>query len=302
MIVNKNFIPILLQLFDGEGGGTSEGTQAGASVADSKGTNAQQVADADAGVQQTDEDIEAEFEELIKGKYKNAYGKRFKEGINKRFKDNQATEQRMREADAVLARVAEMTGNTDTQDLAGLLSRLDDIDPHIQEEAIDRGIPVETLREMKRLERERNEAERAQQQMQADIQAQQQYQQWQQEASECKSLYGDSFNLEAELANEDFELLLKCGFPMRKAFEVCHIDEMVGGAMQYAARTTQTNIANDIRARGNRPTENGMRSNAPIKSSVDISSLSNDEMDIINKKIASGEIKTPADIPKYITR
>lgn len=293
MIVKKKFLPFILQMFDGEGGGeTTGGTTAGESVANSQ-TEARVNANASAEVQQTDEELEAEFNDLIKGKFKNAYSKRFKEGLNKRFKENDAQAQRLKEADAVLSRVAEMTGNSDTEDLAGLLSRLDDIDPNLQDEAVERGIPVETLREMKKLERQNAQMQEAERQRQADAQAQQQLQEWLEEADECSMLYGDDFDLDTELLNDDFRELLENGFTVRKAFEACHLDELVGGAMQYAAKTTKTNIANDIRARGNRPVENGMRGSAPVKSSVDINSLSGAENGHHQQKDCKRRSKAP---------
>jgi len=59
-----------------------------------------------------------------------------------------------------------------------------------------------------------------------------------------------------------------------------------------ATKETRKNTIDTVRARGLRPRENGMQSKAPLKVKKNISNLSNEDMDRINKRVARGETVT----------
>lgn len=294
MILRKT-IPFKLTLFDGEG----QGAEGGQSVSSDLDSTADAKANADAN---NEPNLDKEFDELIKTKYKSQYNNKFKAALDKRFEKSKATEQRLSEAEAVLTRVAEMTGNTDISDLQSLLGRLDSIDPNLEEEAMERGMPVDVLREIKAIERKNAQLEKAEQERIQQAQAQAQMEAWIEQANNCKALYGDLFDLDVELQNDEFKSLLEMDYPMQKAFEIVHIDDMVTGAMQYAARTTKTNIANDIRARGSRPSENGKHSNAPVKTSINYNNISSNDWNRITNLVVQGKVKNVQEAISFLNK
>lgn len=289
------FMPMLLTLFDEGGTAGGEGVTASPQGNDTQSVEAtQDVAETDAV------DLDAEFDDLIKTKYKDAYNKKFKEGIDKRFKNNKVDGERLKEAETVLTRIGQMTGVNDTSDLSKLMESLDNIDSSLEDEAFDRGIPVETLREIKKLERENakylaeENARREQEQVQAQMN------QWMQEAEECKAFYGQEFDLDRELNNPEFKTLLEVGYPVRRAFEAAHFDDFSRGLLQFAHNETAKNIANNIKAKGMRPSENASHTSSPVKASVDISKLTDADMIKINKGINAGVVKDPSDFAKVL--
>lgn len=291
-----------LRLFDGEeGAGDTQGVE---SPLGSQAADTEQLANAQPEAKQVEKTVDksAEFKKLIKGEYKDVYNKMFKDAINERFKNNKVNEDRLTKAEAILTRVAEMSGNSDTSDLDALMGRLDEIDPTLEDEAVRRGMSVDALREVKKIERQNAQYERQEQARKADEQVKIQMQEWNNQANELKNLYGERFNLDEELKNDEFRGLLEYGYPMQKAFEVCHIDEFVGSAMQYASQNTSKQIAQNITAQGSRPVENGLHNNAPVKSTVDINKISVDDWNKITDLVVQGKVKNANEALKYLQK
>lgn len=291
-----------LRLFDGEeGAGDTQGVE---SPLGSQAADTEQLANAQPKAKQVEKTVDksAEFKKLIKGEYKDVYNKMFKDAINERFKNNKVNEDRLTKAEAILTRVAEMSGNSDTSDLDALMGRLDEIDPTLEDEAVRRGMSVDALREVKKIERQNAQYERQEQARKADEQVKIQMQEWNNQANELKNLYGERFNLDEELKNDEFRGLLEYGYPMQKAFEVCHIDEFVGSAMQYASQNTSKQIAQNITAQGSRPVENGLHNNAPVKSTVDINKISVDDWNKITDLVVQGKVKNANEALKYLQK
>ena len=84
---------------------------------------------------------------------------------------------------------------------------------------------------------------------------------WAIQAREARALY-PGLDLAVEAGEPRFLQLLGAGVDVRTAYEVVHRDEILSGAMQYAARQAARKTAEDIRARGARPLENGATGSA----------------------------------------
>lgn len=290
-----------LRLFD-EGTSAGDGNAQGVESSPNSQTAAGQQTQNNAEPNAKTVDKDAEFKKLIKGEYKDIYNGLVKKAIDERFKNNKVNEDRLSKAETILSRVAQMSGNDDTKDLDALLNRLDEIDPNLENEAVQRGMSVETLREIKKLERANKQYQEAENQRQADIKAYNQMQEWNNQAKELAGIYGDKFNLENELKNEDFRGLLEYGYPMQKAFEVVHLDELMSNAMQYASSTTSKNISANIQAQGSRPTENGLKGNAPVNSTVDFSQISSDDWNKITDLVVQGKVKNASEALRLIRK
>lgn len=265
----------LLTFFDGEATGSDNGQVA----ADQTGSDTTQVAT------EEKEDLDADFEALIKGKYKAQYDARFQQGINARHKDYMQNKQQLESLNPMLDMLKEKYGVSDVKDLQKAI--MDD-DSYYEEEAMERGLTVEQLKYMKQMERE-NKAYKAREQ--ESIQEQMQREKiegWLRQETEFKQK-APEFSLRAELANPEFERLLAAGVNVETAFNVIHQDEIMSGAMNYTAKKAVEKTVNDIKARGMRPPENGLGTTAAEPKRKTVGEMTGEEILKMAKRAKKGE-------------
>lgn len=265
----------LLTFFDGEGTGSDNGQVA----ADQTGSDTTQVAT------EEKEDLDADFEALIKGKYKAQYDARFQQGINARHKDYMQNKQQLESLNPMLDMLKEKYGVSDVKDLQKAI--MDD-DSYYEEEAMERGLTVEQLKYMKQMERE-NKAYKAREQ--ESIQEQMQREKiegWLRQEAQFKQKAPD-FSLREELANPEFERLLAAGVNVETAFNVIHQDEIMRGAMNYTAKKAVEKTVNDIKARGMRPSENGLGTTATEPKRKTVGEMTGEEILEMANKAKKGE-------------
>lgn len=237
----------------------------------------------------------AEFEKLIKGDYKDLFDERAQKIIDARFKENKTLEEQANRAkalDPVLELLSTKYG-VDSSDVENLVKAIQQDDSYYEEEAAQKGLTVEQLKHMKKIERENAEFKRAAEEQKRRADADKIYAQWQQQSEECQRFY-PNFDLRAECANEEngkrFLNLLRSGVDVRTAYEVVHRDELIGGAMQYTAQAIQQKTVNDIRARGMRPTENGANGNgAAVITKSDPKTFTKQDRAEIVRRVRKGE-------------
>lgn len=308
---------ISLCLFDGEGGGgapaaTAQGdTQASsgttrqsksgalANVKYGKQAESQTEVQSDAGtedkvkdVDTTSDALEAKkkaFRELINGEYKDLYTQETQRMIDRRFKEARETEKRMQSYQPVLDTLMERYGIADG-DAKRLLEAVDNDHAYWSEAAEEAGMSEEQYKEFRRLRRENAELLRGQQMQQQEAQIRAQSEKWYMEAEAMRSnpMY-QNFDLVQELQNDDFVNLLKAGTPMEHAYKVLHFDELMGNAVQAAAASTEKKVADNVRAKGNRPSENGTSSNSAFVTKTDPSKLTRADFEEIERRVARGE-------------
>ena len=319
--MKKHYIPshytetlvLDLQLFaEGTGGGDG-GTGAGGAMGESavaaipqtKGVKNNPLADVKYGIQtdvaqtanvQTNTDADgnptvdrnAEFEKLIKGEYKDLYDARMQDTIQKRLKSTKDTVDKYN----ALAPTLEMLGKkygVDASDIEALNRAIEEDDSYYEDEALEKGITVQQLKEIRRMERENADLKKQMQEQESKERASQLYSAWMNQAEQMKSVY-PSFNLEAELANPKFVDLLRVpGIDVRTAYEVIHKDEIIPTAMQFAVKTAEQKFANKIIANGKRPAENGMNSQAASLTKSDVSTLTKADRQEVARRVARGE-------------
>ena len=305
--MTKQFILKLnLQLFaegagGGDGGTGSEGATGAtvtAAVSQNKGAK-NPLANVKYGIQAEEaspvpevskpitEDRNAKFEELIKGEYKDLYDARVQDTIQKRLKSSKETVDRYNS----LAPTLEMLGKkygVDSSDIEALNRAIEEDDSYYEEEALEKGMTVQQLKEVKKIERENAS-------LKAEIEAQnrkdnaaQQYATWMKQAEEAKKLY-PNLNFEAETQNPQFRQLLLSGIDVGSAYLVCHKDEIIPAAMQYTAKTVEQKLTNKVIANGARPSENGNSSQSASVSKSDVSTLTKEDRAEIARKVANGE-------------
>jgi hypothetical protein len=287
-----------LQLF-AEGSGTAEGTSGvtGTDAASPKGDK-NSLADMQYGIQPesapaaevqeaAQPDRNAEFEKLIRGEYKDQYNQRVQDTIQKRLKGTQETVDKFNSMSPMLEMLSRKYG-VDAADVEALTKAIQEDDAYYEEEAMEMGVSVQQLKEIRRLERENAEFKRMKEEQESQARASQLVAAWQTQAEQTKSVY-PSFDMEAEMQNPQFVNLLRSNVDVRTAFEVLHKDEIIPAAMQYTAQQTKSKIAKSIASGTSRPAENGISSQSAARVKSDVTQLSKADREEIYRRAARGE-------------
>ena len=176
----------------------------------------------------------------------------------------------------------------DPGDLEKLSSAIEEDDSYYEDEATRRGLTVQQLKEMKRIERENETLRRNAQEKDRREEAERVYADWVRQGDELKSVY-PTFDLQTECQNDQFVGLLRSNIDVRTAYEVIHRDEILGGAMQYAVQQASQKIVNGIKAKGSRPTENGVSSGSAAVVKSDVNALTKKDREEIERRVMRGE-------------
>lgn len=252
----------------------------GATTADAGQTAETQVASA--------RDMDAEFEGLIKGDYKEQFDKRVGSIVQKRLKSTKDIVDRYNKAQPVFETLAKKYHVTDASDIESIAKAMDEDSAYIEEEAIERGVSVEQMREIRKMERENKALKAEMEARDIEEKAKKQYAQWFEQAEETKK-YFPSFSIEKELQSDEFRRLLNAGVDVKTAFQVLHQDEIIPTMMQFTAQKTAQKTAAAVRANGLRPSENGSSSQAATTSKIDVSSLTKEQREALFMRAMAGE-------------
>ena len=302
-IANLSYL-IDLQLF-AEGGGTGDGGATGATgeaaAPQTKGAK-NPLADVKYGIQpeeaqaatvqdqetvETTPDRNAEFKKLIKGEYKDLYDADVQDIVQKRLKSTKETVDKYNSLIPTLETLAKKYG-VDANDIAALSAAIEDDDAYFEEEALEKGVTVQQLKEIRKMERENADLKRQMQEQNAQQNASKLYAAWMEQAEGAKSVY-PSFDLRTEMQNPRFVDLLRSNVDVRTAYEVLHKDEIIPAAMQFTAKKVEQKLTNKIIANGARPSENGINSQSAAQVKSDVSQLSKADRAEIARRVARGE-------------
>lgn len=232
-------------------------------------------------------DRNAEFEKLIKGEYKDLYDARVQDTIQKRLKGSKETVEKYNALTPTLDILARKYG-VDASDVEALNKAIEDDDAYFEDEALEKGITVEQLKAIRKMERENAELRRQMNEQSIRENADKIYASWMEQSDALKGVY-PGFELDAELQNPRFVDLLRNNIDVRTAYEVLHKDEIIPAAMQFTARQVEQKLTNKIIAGGARPMENGMSSQSSAVVKSDVSQLSKEDRAEIARRVARGE-------------
>ena len=295
-----------LQLFaegGGDGGTGAEGAtgaSATAAVSQTKGVKSNPLADVQYGIQPKEEtspaakvvenpteDRNAKFEALIKGEYKDLYDARVSDTVQKRLKGSKETVERYEALAPTIEALAKKYG-VDPSDIKALNKAIEEDDSYYEEEALEKGITVEQLKEIRKMEKENAELKKQMEEQNRKENANKIYTQWMEQAESTKQIY-PSFDLRAEMQNSKFVDLLRSNIDVRTAYEVIHKDDIIAGAMQFTAKKVEQNLTNKIIANGARPAENGNSSQGASVTKSDVSALTKADRAEIARRVARGD-------------
>ena len=150
---------------------------------------------------------------------------------------------------------------------------------------------VEQYKQFQKLQRDNAALLKEQQRRQGQEAAERQMRLWAEQEQEVRKTY-PSFDLSAELQNEQFRFLItnaKSPVSLQHAYEVVHMDEIKAGIAQMQAKATEKQVVDSIRAKGARPAENGTSSQSAFTVKDDVGKLSSKDMAEINRRVMRGE-------------
>ena len=295
----NSFIPMLhLQLFaEGGAGAGGDGAAAqgtgvtGAAAVSQPGVNAPaaEVQNTEPQEQPTEApiDLDAEFDNLIKVKYKSQFQSVMQNTVRQRLKGNQDTVDKYTTLSPVLDLLAKKYG-VDASDTKALAAAIEDDDSLYEDAALKNGTSPSEEKRFSKLTRQNQQLlQQINDQKQAE-QASQQMQVWEQQASEARKIY-PNLDMNKEAKNPQFRQLLMAGIDVGTAYLAVHKDEVLGGAMQHAAQTAAQKVANSVIANGSRPSENGMASQSAAVTKIDPSLMTREERRALIQRSARGE-------------
>jgi len=270
-----------LRLFDGEGG---------APAAESAPAEAEAIVTSNA-----DDARRADFEKLIKNDYKDLFEERTQKIINDRFRQMKTLEAEAEKAKALNPVMEMLAGKygVEAGNVDAVVKAIQEDSSYYEDEAAEKGLTVEQLKAFKKIERENAEFKRMLDEQQQRAHEERTLAQWQQQADACKRYY-PGFDLQNEVTNPEtgqrYLAMLRSGVDVQTAYEVIHKDELIGGAMQYAAQSAQQKTVNDIRSRGMRPPENGANgAAAAVLGKPDPRTWTKKDREEISRRVKSGE-------------
>lgn len=291
-------LKIKLSLFDGSGAGAAAsagatGASASASGANTNASAAEMQASADS-MSASNEASDAEpvkpvdkakqFDELIKNEYKDEFSKRTQKIIDQRFKETKALQEKQGKLQPMLELLANKYG-VKADDVDGLVNAINADDSLIESLAMDAGMTVEQYRFTENLKRENAELKRADEERKRVEQNNKFYAEMLDQSKQVQAIY-PTFNLEAELQNKQFmEALRVPGVSVRTAYELAHRDELIAPAMATAAQKATEAVVNNIKARGARPTENGLGNGSGVTVKTDVSKMTKAERQEIYRRV-----------------
>lgn len=289
-MAKTNLFPMLLnlQLFaEGTGGdgGTGASGATGVNATAAVSQTGETVAPAAEVI--SPEDRNAKFEELIKGEYKDLYDAKMQDTIQKRLKGHKENEAKLNSITPILDMLSKKYGE-DASNIEALVKAIQDDDSYYEEEALEKGITVQQLKEIRKMERENADLKRQMEEQNRRENANKLYAQWMEQEQQTKAVY-PNFNLRGEMQNPKFVELLRSNIDVRTAYEVLHKDEIIQGAMQFAVNKAEQNFTNKVIANGARPTENGISSQGASLTKSDVSQLSKADRQDILRRVARGE-------------
>ena len=257
----------------------AEGAE-GAAAADAGSPEQDAEETAQAEQQPETEDLEAEFDALVKkdGKFREVFGKRVQSAVQARSRSMKATVERYNSFAPALEVLAARYGmSVDDPGLAGKIAGDKQL---LENMAMENGTSADVEFELAKARAAQQRAEGLVQQIMAD----REMQSWMQQAEDMKAEHPD-FDLDTEMQNPEFQKLLRNGVTMEGAYLALHFNDV----KSRMAANAEKKVTDAVAAGARRPRENGMGSAAGASVGADPMKLSKAEFEDYLKRIERGE-------------
>lgn len=262
--------------------------------------------------QNSENQIEEEFKNLIKGKYKAPFDKHVRGMVSDRMhtRDSEIAELKSKaeSTDKILKVLSLKYPQVDGNDLEALLKAVENDEDVWQQQALSDGITADEAKsrytenqKQSALEQELNQLKREKAAGELDARLNNL-------AKSTQQMYPD-FNLQAEFENPKFCAALdfiaqrnearnkESGrneeiFDLTYAYELAHADEIRNNTINKASKAAISAVTKNIAANGSRPSENANSHSAPAQPKS-VSDMSDEEFDVLLNKVKNGTAHIP---------
>lgn len=261
-------LPVCLSMFDGEGAGMGEtnGGSVNTQQNDSGVNNSTSVAG-----EKASNDTESRrkvYMSLINGEYKDIHTDEMQKIINRRFKETKGYEEQIAQYREITDLLDAKYGTKDHQARVKAFREDSMWDNAADEHGQSRDEYMGSLNKTVELNRLRaNEEARL-----AEQNAREQAEKWDKDAAEVKAKYAE-FDIRQEVDNPVFMEHLGKGLSMEDAYFLTHRDEITRRMVTDARTASEKAVADNIRAKGNRPAEAGTASTAGFTGAVNFKTM-----------------------------
>lgn len=239
------------------------------------------------------------FREMVSegGEYKAEFEEFFQERFSTRYKEIMqkygAMESRVQEHDSLFDRLGAVYGTATREETVKAL--MDDVafwDAKADEHGFSREQYMSQLKaaeETARIKRENALLREAQDKRNTEERRDKLTQSRRAEIDELRREFPD-FDLAAESQNPEFVAMLRMeALPLRTIYAAIHHDEIVSGSVQRTKAETEAAVVANIRARGQRPSENGATVTGGVAVGSNVSSMSRKDRQEVARRAARGE-------------
>lgn len=280
-----SLFPVNLQLFN-EGSTTANGGTTGNSTKGVTATDAMSQVGVEPSPQATNNegvelDLNARFDELIKGEFKEVYDKRINDTFRKRMKNSKETVDKFEKLQPALQMIAK-SYNLDANDIEGLVSAVQNDDRYYEEAALEAGVDVAFFKRLKKAEDE-VAANAHNRQMREDIAR------WHSDFETNVKQVFPNITFDDAMNNPKFVTFMKMGIDALSAVTALNAREAFPAAMEAAAKSAKKKVTDDIMANQRRPVEGAAMSAVGVSPKSDVSSLTDAEIDKILVRVRGGE-------------
>ena len=199
----------------------------------------------------TPNDLQARWDAAKKGEFKDLYGQDVQRAIQDRFRNQADANEKLNAMQPMLNALMQKTGVETVEELQQLV--LDD-DSLYEDEAEERGMTVEQLKQFKAMESENQAYKQAEQRQEF----QKHFSSLQQQADALKLMFPD-FDLQTAMQDERFRnATAPGGWTVEEAYMALHGKELIPQLMAYGMQRAQNQMGQTIQAQGMRPAEGAM--------------------------------------------
>lgn len=304
---------INLHLFEGEGGAAAAGatdgaTESGATTSpvtpgrakkagaydnvvfgkqpDTQGEDAAPTEPSETVVSsKTLDDKRKAWSDLINGEYKDMFTEDTQKLINRRFKETKNLQGAL---DAQRPIIDKLMSKYKVNDISKLSDALDNDDAYWEAAADEAGMSIEQYKQFQKLEQQNQALLEAQRRRDSEQKVQAQAAEWYKQFEDLKAKF-PGIDPNAELANPRFTAMLRNGVPVADAYGVIHMDDIVNGVIKTATSSAEKRMADNIRARGQRPKEGAASSRSAFTVKDDVSKLTKADRAEAVRRAARGE-------------
>ena len=226
----------------------------------------------------------------VKERFKAQFGRDTADIVKDRLKNSKQAEAQMQKLAPMLAAMGEKYGKS-ADDIDGIMAAYNDDDSLYEAEAVERGLPVSVVKQIRQLEADK-QARDQQDQMDAQTRMIQAHiQKMATDFEQVKATFPNA-DLRTELQNPAFARLTspEVGVSVNDAYWLIHRSEIEPQAMQFAAQKAQQKMSQAIQSGMNRPTENGSKAASPgLDIRDDPSKWSKEDREEVKRRARMGE-------------